>query len=66
MLTGLGFAMKFGQATLLELDCPGLLPEGGLSLDVEDDGHALRGAEEFLRNAMIIAAAMAAPTLLGR
>ncbi len=45
LVTGLGFALSFGRADRLYLECPGLLPSDGLTLDIRDHGVDAKSAQ---------------------
>lgn len=54
-LRGIGFAQAFGKAEGRRVECPGLLPKGGLEID-KKEGEASN--QEILEAAAIIAAAL--------
>jgi hypothetical protein len=55
--TGLGFILSFGRATQLHLECQGLLPDGGVTVHVRDQGVNDQ-AEEILQDTATLTAAL--------
>jgi hypothetical protein len=56
-MSGLGFIQAFGQATELYLECQGLLPDGGMLIEVLDQGVNAQ-AEQLLEETTILTAAL--------
>ncbi|MGH2871729.1 MAG: hypothetical protein ACRDL5_04635 [Solirubrobacteraceae bacterium] len=63
LLTGLGFIMAFARADRLSLACAGVLPPGGMDVDITDHGIDDTNAEIF-EHAIHVAAVLADLTRL--
>jgi hypothetical protein len=65
LVTGLGFVLAFAHADRLRLVCDGLLPLGGLELDITE--HGINGeSAAILENAITVTAVLAELTRLDR